>query len=119
MQPIIEFAPVGPVNRRAVISAVAALLAALALALDLIPVPLTFLVCYPTSVLLAIIALVTGIAALIQIRITGEAGRGLAWIGLGVGGVTILAAACALAVGIALWPHVRSLVEQFWARVWP
>jgi len=115
---MIEFVPIGPINRKAVLSAVASVLGLVALALDFIPVPFTFLVCYPASVLLGIVALATGITSLIEIGQTEEKGRTLAWIGIWVGGLTILATICLFALGVSLWPHIRALIQQFWHQIW-
>ena len=103
-----------PINRYAVISLASAVLALLFLCIGATPIPLTDLVCYPVSLLLSILALWTGLAAIRQIRERFEGGQTLAKIGIWVGVFTILFIACVLAVMIALWPHIFELFQQIW-----
>jgi hypothetical protein len=73
-------------------------------------VPLTGYICYPAAALLGLIALVTGIASLRQIRLSRENGRGYALIGAWVGGLAVLLSACAVALGILLLPQIANFI---------
>ncbi len=67
--------PVPPLNRSAIISLVAAILTALSFCTAVAPIPLTGYVCYPAAVVFGLVALVSGAAALLQIRTTREDGH--------------------------------------------
>ncbi len=108
-----EPGPILPVNRSAVISVLAALLTLLSICTAVAPIPFTGYVCYPTAAILGMIALLTGITSLAQIRSRRENGRVYAWIGIAVGGLAVLASACAIGIGIALFPRVITLLHQY------
>ncbi len=105
--------PALPVNRNAVISAVAAVLTLLSVCTAVAPIPLTGYVCYPAAAVLGLIAFLTGITSLIQIRDRKENGRPYALIGIWVGGLAAAASFCAIGIGIALFPRVLALVHQY------
>ena len=103
-----------PINRYAVISLVMAVLALLCFCIGAAPIPLTALACYPASVVLSILAFWAGLKASRQIRARSEGGQSLAQIGIWVGVFTLLFIACALAMVIALWPHIFELFQPNW-----
>ncbi len=109
--------PVPPLNRSAIISLVAAILTALSFCTAVAPIPLTGYVCYPAAVVFGLVALISGAAALLQIRTTREEGRTHALIGIWVGAIAVVAAACAIGVGIALFPRVIALLPKVVAWV--
>jgi uncharacterized protein DUF4190 len=106
--------PAVPVNRNALISLVAGLLTLLSFCTAVAPIPLTGYVCYPAAALLGLVAFVTGVTALAQIRTTKEDGRPYALIGLWVGVIAILGSLCAASLGILLFPRALALIHQYW-----
>ena len=115
---------VAPMNRNAVISIIAAVLTLLSFCTAVAPIPLTGWVCYPSAVVLGLVALVTGMMSLAQIRDSQEDGRSYALVGITVGTLSILGAACAVALGIAMFPRFvaflregLSLAQATWQRV--
>ncbi len=104
--------PLVPVNRNAVISVVAAILTVASFCTAVAPIPFTGYVCYPAAAVLGLVALSTGVTSLAQMRTRKEDGRAYAWIGISIGVLTLVAVACAAALGIALVPQVVKLVHQ-------
>jgi hypothetical protein len=83
------------------------------------PIPLSALVCYPIAILLGLAAFFSGWMALRQIRTTAEAGRWLAWLGLGLGALIILAVLCLSALtGLALYYGADTL-KTLWPQFTP
>ena len=109
-----ETRPPATTNSLAVISLLAALLTVLSFCGGVAPIPLTGWVCFPSAILFGLLALVTGIPALRQIRASGHAGRGLALIGAWVGGLTILATLCAIALSVFA---LSALINQIWQQM--
>lgn len=83
-------------NRHSIISLTLGIFTVLALCGGIVPIPLTGFVCFPTSFLLGLLALVYGIISLTKIRKTNEAGHSMAWIGVLIGGFTLLCMICIL-----------------------
>ncbi len=104
--------PVPPLNHSAVISVVAAILTALSFCTAVAPIPLTGYVCYPAAAVFGLVALISGVSALMQIRTTQEQGRTHALIGIWVGAIAVVAAACAIGLGILLLPKVIALLPR-------
>ena len=102
-----------PINRNAIISMIAGLLSLLSFCIAVAPIPFTGYICYPGAAVLGLIALVTGVTALSQIKATTENGRAYALIGVGIGGIAVVAALCATALGILLYPKIVSLIHQY------
>jgi len=100
-------------NRNALISIIAAILTVLSFCTAVAPVPFTGYVCYPAATILGLVALLTGLTSLGQIRDRKEHGRVYALVGAGVGGLTMLAALCATSVGILLFSRILSLFHQY------
>ncbi len=101
-----------PMNRNAVISAIAALLTGLSFCTAVAPIPLTGWVCYPAAALLGLVALSTGVTSLAQISQSAENGRPYALIGVTIGTLSILGTAGAIALGIALFPRFLAFVQE-------
>jgi len=93
-------------NRNALISFVTALCTLLTFCMGFVPIPFTALICYPVSLTCGIIALVTGIKALRQIRESPQPGRTLALIGIWSGALTIAAVICISTAFALLLPYV-------------
>lgn len=90
------------INRLAVISAIAGVLCIASFCTALAPIPLTDWLCYPATGGLALLALGTGVASLVQIRVRGDRGLPCALVGAGVGAVTLVAALCAASLSILI-----------------
>lgn len=102
-----------PTNTLAVASLLAALLTVLSFCGGVAPIPLTGWVCFPAAIFFGLLALLTGVPALGQIRARGEAGRGMALIGAWTGGLTILATLCAITLSAVA---VSALINQIWQQ---
>ena len=101
-------------NRNAVISSIAGALTIVSFCLGVAPIPFTDIICYSISLLFAVLALALGFTALLQIRQSGESGRALAWIGISVGGLTMLAVLCIIAVIVSFFPSFEHVLPQAW-----
>jgi uncharacterized membrane protein HdeD (DUF308 family) len=106
-------------NRNALYSFVAVLLTVLTFCIGLAPIPLTAIPCYPTSIFFGIVALVTGLKALRQIRTSGEKGRWLALTGVWLGALTMLAIVCATTLTFTLLPSFIEYLKQAWGQFKP
>ncbi len=106
-----------PTNRSALISVVAAALTALSFCTAVAPIPLTGYVCSPAAAFFGLIALVSGVAALVQMRANQEDGRTHALIGIWVGAIALVAAACAIGLGILIFPRMIALLPKALAWV--
>ena len=102
-----------PVNRNAAISAAAAFFTLISICIAVAPIPLTGYVCYPAAAILGVVALLTGITALAQLRDRKETGRGYALIGIGIGAPAVLGSLCAMGIGIMLFPRLLALAHQY------
>ena len=101
-----------PTNRNAIISLITAILTLLSFCIAASPIPFTGPICYPPAAGLGLVSLATGLASLRQIRSNGENGRGYALIGVWIGGLTTLAALCAMVLGIMLLPVIVNFIRQ-------
>jgi len=99
-------------NRNAVLSSIAAALTIVSFCLGVAPIPFTDFICYSITLLFAMIALALGFTSLLQIRQRGESGHVLAWIGISVGGLTMLTVLCILAVIVALFPSFEHVLPR-------
>ncbi len=108
--------PNRPTNRLAVLSLAAAVLTIFSFCGGVAPIPLTGWFCYPSAIFLGLIALLTGIPALRQIRASGERGRGMALIGAWLGGLTVLATICAIVLTISA---LAALASEIWKQLQP
>ena len=113
---MIETTPISPFNRKSIIGFIAALIAFLALCAGLLPLPFTILLCYPPGIILGIASLMLGLQAQREIRQSNESGRFLAVIAMWVGGITIIATLCMIAVGVLIYPYVSEFIHQIWQQ---
>ncbi len=115
MQPDLP-SPSRPTNRNSILSLVISILTLISFCIGAAPIPLTSLVCYPAGILLGLTALLTGFMALRQIRQTDQPGRWMAWMGIGMGGLTLLAILCAITLVAVSLPTLAQYLEQAWSR---
>src|SRR5262245_3857207 len=107
---MIETAPLAPLNRKAIVGFIIALLAVLALCAGLVPVRFTVLLCYPPGFSLGVISLILGFQAQREIRQSNEGGRAFALLAAWIGGLTILVALCMVAAGILAYPYIAEFI---------
>ncbi len=105
--------PSVPINRYAAISLIAGGLSVASFCTAVAPSPVTGYVCYPAALLLGLAALLSGVTSLMQLRTRPENGRFYAVVGVSIGAITVVAALCVVALGIALFPQVVKLVHQY------
>jgi len=110
---------ISDINRKALISFLAAVLALLALCIGLLPIPFTVIICYPPGIILGIISLVYGVIALREIRESGKRGRRLALAAIWSGGFMLLAAVCMVTAGILIFPRFMDVVRESWNQLRP
>lgn len=115
MQPDLP-SPGLPTNRNSILSLVISLLTLISFCIGVAPIPLTSLVCYPAGILLGLAGLLTGFMALRQIRQTGQPGRWMAWTGIGMGGLSMLAILCAVTLVAISLPTLAQYLEQVWSQ---
>lgn len=114
---MIETTSVPPLNRKAIIGFIIAMLALLALCAGLLPVPFTILICYPPGIIFGIASLMLGIQAQREIRQRNENGRVLALISVWIGGITIIVMLCLITTGILLYPYISKFIYQIWGQI--
>jgi hypothetical protein len=83
-----------PINKQSILSLVFGILTILSFCMNWFPIPFTEIICIPTSLLLAILALVFGVLSLNRIRKHNESGRPMAWIGIMIGGFVFMCLMC-------------------------
>ena len=101
-------------NRNAVISSIAGALTIVSFCLGVAPIPFTDIICYSISLIFAMLAFALGFTALLQIRHSRQSGRALAWIGISVGGLTMLAVLCIIAVIVSFFPSFEHVLPRAW-----
>jgi hypothetical protein len=106
-----------PLNRKALISFLAASVAVLALCAGFLPLPLTAVLCYPPGLVLGGVSLVYGYQGLRELKQDGKRGRRLALLSMWAGGLMIVIAVCAIAVGVAVWPYVADFLNEVWNQI--
>ncbi len=104
--------PTNPTNRASLISLIAALLTVISFCIAVAPIPLTGFVCYPAAAFFGLIAILTGLTSLWQLRSSGGNGRVFAMLGVGVGALAMIAALCATTLGIMLTPQIMNFLRQ-------
>src|SRR5688572_7658712 len=87
-----------PLNKHSIVSLILGLLTAISFCGGVMPIPLTGFVCFPTSFLLGLSALIYGAISLRRIKKHNESGHSMAWIGIVIGGLIFF---CILSVVIA------------------
>ena len=110
---------ISEINREALISFIAAILALLGLCIGLLPIPFTVIICYPPGIILGTISLVYGMIALREIRADGKRGRRLALAAIWSGGFMLVAAICMITAGILIFPRFIDLIRQSWNQLQP
>jgi hypothetical protein len=80
---------------------------------------MTAWVCYPAAVLLGVIALVSGLSSLRQVRASGEKGRALAFIGIWAGVLSILAVICATTFTVFALYYGLDYLKTYWSQLNP
>ena len=114
-----ETISISDINRKALISFLAAVFALLALCVGFLPIPFTVILCYPPGIVLGVISLVYGIMGLREIRAQGKRGRRLALAAIWLGGLMLVAALCMIAAGIYLMPRFMEVVQETWGKLRP
>lgn len=106
--------PSNPTNRMAIVSLCSAVLTLLSFCIGFAPfLPMTAGICYPLALVLSVVALVTGVLALRQLRSRPENGRWMALTGTILGGVLPLVIICATIITIsALAVGLTELFKQ-------
>ena len=104
--------PTVPLNRGAVVSLIAAILTLFSFCVAVTPIPFTGWACYPSAAILGLVAMVTGIVSLAQIRARNEHGRTYAVIGIWVGGLVLLLCACGTTAAILVLPRVIAFIRH-------
>ena len=103
-----------PVNTNSILSFIAAILTVILFCIGLVPIPLSTFICDPLTLASGVLALVTGMKALRQIRQTGESGRVLALIGAWTGSAVVITTLCFLTVGVMLFPYFEDFTKTLW-----
>jgi hypothetical protein len=85
-----------PINTQSILSLVFGVLTVLSFCTGLTPLPFTGFICFPTSFLLGIFALLFGAISLNRIRRLNESGRPMAWIGIVLGGFVFICLMCVI-----------------------
>jgi len=106
-----------PTNRLSLVSFLCALLTVLSFCTGLAPIPLSAWVCYPVAVLLALVAILSGVVALRQIRARGEKGRASALIGLWTGGLMLLAVLCFTSLTLLFFYYGADYLRTLWPQL--
>ena len=114
---MIETTPVSPLNRKAIVGFIAAMIALLALCIGLLPIPFTILFCYPPGIIFGIAALVLGIQAQREIRQSNENGKLLTGIAIWGGAITIIATLCIITTSVLVYPYISEFIQQTWQSI--
>jgi hypothetical protein len=92
-----------PINNQSILSLVFGILTIVSFCTGMFPVPFTGFICFPTSFLLGILALVFGAVSLNRIRRQNESGSPMAWMGIILGGVIFLCVMCMIVAFASLF----------------
>lgn len=95
--------PSPPTNKHSVISLVLGILTILALCGGMAPIPFTGFICFPTTFILGLLALIYGAISLNVIRKNNESGKPLAWMGILSGGFIFMCMLCMLIAIVSLF----------------
>jgi hypothetical protein len=90
-------------NTQSILSLSFGLLTLFSSCIGLVPIPFTGFICFPTAFLSSLLTVILGVIALVRIRRNDEQGAAFAWIGLIIGGITLLAFLCLASVIVALF----------------
>ena len=91
------------VNKQSILSLVFGILTILSFCTGWLPVPFIGILCFPTSLLLGILAFIFGAFSLNRIREHNESGRPMAWIGIMIGGFVFVCVLCMIISIISLF----------------
>lgn len=109
-----------PTNHLALVSLSAAILTIVSFCIGFAPfLPLTAMLCYPAAALLGLAALLTGVRSLRQMRLSGEDGRGLAWVGICTGSLSILAVVLFTTLTVLLLYFGIDSLQNAWPQIKP
>ncbi len=103
-------------NRLALYSLIVAAMTVISFCVGVAPIPLTAPLCYPSALLLGLLALILGGRGLRQVRSSGERGRRLALVGIWTGGMTLLAVLCATSLTLLFVNYGAEALQAIWAR---
>ena len=112
-----ESKPPTPFNRQAIFSVALAVLTLISFCVGVAPIPLSSLICYPSTVLLGLASVWTGAAALREMRQTSERGRRLAWISLWSVSLMLLTILCLTTLMILLFPYAVDTLRVWWHQI--
>ncbi|KXK15569.1 MAG: hypothetical protein UZ14_CFX002000591 [Chloroflexi bacterium OLB14] len=106
-----------PVNKHSIISLILGILTALSFCTGVMPIPLTGFVCFPTSFVLGLSALIYGVISLRRIKKHNESGHSMAWIGIIIGGVIFFCILSVIVLFISLFlfaPNsIQPIIENY------
>ncbi len=106
-------------NRLALISFFCAFLTLISFCMGLVPIPLSAWVCYPSAMLTGLAALMSGFAALRQIRVSGERGRGMALLSIWMGALSMLAVLCFTSITILIFYYGAGFIHNLGFQLKP
>jgi len=102
-----------PTNKHSIISLILGILTLLTLCGGMVPVPFTGFICFPTSFLLGLLALIYGGISLNTIRKKNETGSIMAWMGIVSGGFIFLCMLCMVIAIVSLFVFAPESVPPF------
>ncbi len=105
-----EELPTFPLNPKSILSLVFAVLTLLTFCTGWLPIPLTGVICFPSSFLLGILALIYGTVSLRQIRQRNESGHPMAWTGIIIGGFVFVCVLCMLIAIISIFIYSPDII---------
>ena len=103
--------PTPPTNKHSIISLILGILTILTLCGGMVPVPFTGFICFPTTFVLGLLALIYGAISLNTIRKNNESGKPWAWIGILSGGLIFLCMLCMLIAIVSLFIFAPDTVQ--------
>jgi MFS family permease len=112
-----DMQPQPPLNTRAVLSFLLAVLTVISFCIGVAPIPLTALVCYPAAILLGLASLWMGSTALREVRQKDERGRRMALVGMWSGGLVMLAVLVFVVISALLFPYFLDYLRQVWEQL--
>ncbi|GAB1470472.1 hypothetical protein MASR2M66_13490 [Chloroflexota bacterium] len=105
--------PAAPTNRHSIISFILGLLTLLLFCGSWVPIPFTGFICYPTSFISGLLALIYGGISLNSIRRNNESGNVMAWAGILSGGFILLCMLCMVILIASLFYFAPDAVQPF------
>ncbi len=98
-------------NTHSIISLILGILSTLTLCGGMVPVPFTGFICFPSSFLLGLLALIYGTTSLNAIQRNNESGKPMAWTGILTGGLIFLCMICAFIAILSLFFYAPDSVQ--------